>query len=97
MKTLTLTEARRNLTQLARQAIKGEDVGVVCDGKIIALRLVEVYSEDYALLEYRLTEEELGRTATAIQSELELDRRRGRLQDAAPSKKRRTQLEKARS
>ncbi len=90
MKTLSLTEARRNLTELARQAIRGEDIGVVCDGKIVALRVVEVYSEDYALLEYGLTQEELDRKAARIQNEIENDRGRKRLRPALPARKPRT-------
>jgi len=70
MKTLSLTEARRNLTRLARQAIRGEDVGLVCDGRVVALRAVQVYSDDYALLEYGLTEVELLRKTSQIRNEV---------------------------
>jgi hypothetical protein len=48
--------------------LAGEDIGIVHSGsgKIIALRPVEVYSEDYALIEYGLTEPELKRAVKNI-------------------------------
>jgi hypothetical protein len=66
MKTLTPTEARQNLGSWLARALKGEDIGIVCEGKIVALRPVEVYSEDYALMEYGLTVPELRRTEKKI-------------------------------
>jgi len=42
MLTLTPTDARSNLSALLRKALKGEDIGIVVDGKIVALRPVEV-------------------------------------------------------
>jgi len=61
MKTLTATQARQNLSHFLARAIQGEDIGIVCGGKIVALRPVEVYSEDYALQEYGLSTEEMAR------------------------------------
>ena len=50
MKTLSATKARQNLGEWIDRAIRGEDIGIVhsASGKIVALRPVEVYSEDYA-------------------------------------------------
>lgn len=61
MKTLTVTKARTNLGRLVTCAANGEDIGILDSrtGRIIALRPVEVYSEDYALMEYCLTRKEL--------------------------------------
>lgn len=65
MKTLTATKARQNLGSWLNRAINGEDIGIIdsASGKIVALRPIEVYSEDYALIEYGLTSEEMERAA----------------------------------
>jgi hypothetical protein len=55
MKTLTITEGRGRLGYWLKKAVEGADVGFVFEGKIVALRPVEVYSGDYALQEYGLT------------------------------------------
>ena len=72
MKTLTATAARQNLGELLGRVIKGEDIGIVhsATGKIIALRPVEVYSEDYALIEYGLTAQEMKRAEKKILKQL---------------------------
>jgi antitoxin (DNA-binding transcriptional repressor) of toxin-antitoxin stability system len=61
MKTMTATQARQRLGTILSQVLQGEDIGIVHSGsgKIVALRPVEVYSEDYALVEYGLSENEL--------------------------------------
>jgi antitoxin (DNA-binding transcriptional repressor) of toxin-antitoxin stability system len=61
MKTLTVTKARTNLGSLITSAANGEDIGILDSrtGRIIALRPVAVYSEDYALMEYGVTKDEL--------------------------------------
>ena len=56
MKTLSVTQGRQNLGAWLKRALNGEDVGFVVDGRIVALRPVEVHSEDYVLREYGLTE-----------------------------------------
>jgi len=72
MKTLTATKARQNLGEWLTHALNGEDIGIVHSGtgKIIALRPVEVYSEDYALSEYGLTQKEMKRAERKILKEL---------------------------
>ena len=79
MKTLSVTDARQNLTRWLQAAIRGEDVGVLCGNQIVALRPVQVYSEDYALQEYGLTPKQLGRAAKRLDAELAADKKRGRL------------------
>ena len=51
---MTATQARQSLGTVLSRVLQGEDIGIVHSGsgKIIALRPVQVYSEDYALLEY---------------------------------------------
>jgi len=78
MKTLTVTAARQNLGRWLKRAANGEDIGVVVDGRIVAFRPVEVYSDDYAEVKYQVSREELGRFASAIRAELDSDRKAGR-------------------
>ncbi len=61
MTTMTATQARQRLGTILSRVLQGEDIGIVHSGsgKIIALRPVEVYSEDYALIEYGVTVKEL--------------------------------------
>ena len=67
MKTLTITKARQNLGGWLARALRGEDIGIIHPtGEIIALRPTRVYSEDYALTEYGLTQPELKRAIRNI-------------------------------
>ena len=52
MKTLTITDAKKNLGRWLAAAAKGEDIGIVCGADIVALRKVEIESTDYAQREY---------------------------------------------
>lgn len=52
MRTLTITDAKKNLGRWLTAAAKGEDIGIVCGADIIALRKVSVQSTDYAQGEY---------------------------------------------
>ena len=63
MKTLTAMQARRSLGAWLNRAVRGEDIGIIDSGsgKVVALRPVEVYSDDYALIEYGLTGREMKR------------------------------------
>ncbi len=54
-------------------------VYVMIDGKIVALRPVEVVSTDYALQEYGLTPEEMAAAEKRISAELKTARARGEL------------------
>ena len=57
MQTTTATEARANLSSLLRKALAGQEIGIVCNGRIVALRPVEVTATDYALTEYGITDD----------------------------------------
>ena len=63
MKTLTATQARNNLGALMKRALNGEDIGIFysATGQIVALRPVQVYSNDYAFREYGFTEKQMER------------------------------------
>ena len=79
MITLSPTEARVNLSSLLRRAAKGEDIGIVHNGKIIALRPVTVHSEDYALQEYGVTEAELDRFVRRTKQRIVRHRKAGKM------------------
>jgi len=79
MKTLTITEGRGRLGYWLKKAAEGEDVGFVFDGKIAALRLVEVSSNDYALQEYGLTPAEMAKAEKRIGAEIQRERKRGEM------------------
>ena len=79
MKTLTVTAARQNLGAWLKKTLKGEDIGVMIDGAIVAFRPVKVYSEDYAEQEYGVNREELDTFVEAANQELNADRKNRRL------------------
>ncbi len=79
MVTLSPTQARVNLSSLLQRAAKGEDIGIVHNGKIIALRPVTVHSEDYALQEYGVTEAELDRFVRKTKQRIARDRKAGKM------------------
>ena len=79
MKTLTVTAARQNLGAWLKRTLKGEDIGVMIDGAIVAFRHVQVYSEDYACQEYGVTGGELDKFVARVDKELEGDRAAGRM------------------
>ncbi len=77
MKTLSVTEGRRNLGTWLKRALHGEDVGFLVDGRVVALRPVEVHSEDYALHEYDVTEQQAKRAHQAVQADVRKARASG--------------------
>ena len=79
MKTLTITDAKRNLGRWLNAAARGEDVGIISGADIIALRKVEVESMDYALREYGVTGEELEAFEESVEKRYQKSRRTGRL------------------
>jgi hypothetical protein len=77
MKTLTITEGRGRLGYWLKKATQGEDVGFMFEGKVVALRPVEVVSTDYALQEYGLTPGEMAVAEKRISAEIKTARKRG--------------------
>ena len=73
---MTITEGRGRLGFWLKQAVAGEDVGFVCEGKIVALRPVTVHSDDYALQEYGMTEAAMKAAARRIRKSIAHERRR---------------------
>jgi antitoxin (DNA-binding transcriptional repressor) of toxin-antitoxin stability system len=78
MKTLSVTEGRQNLGAWLRRALRGEDVGFVVDGRVVALRPVEVYSDDYALQEYGVSEKQAEQAYRTVRDEVRGARKSGR-------------------
>jgi len=52
VKTLTITDAKKNLGRWLAAAARGEDIGIIAGADVIALRKVQVESTDYAQREY---------------------------------------------
>ena len=77
MKTLTLTEGRGRLGHWLKKAVQGEDIGFVIDGKVVALRPVEIHSADYALQEYGLTDRAMAVAEKRIAADIKSARTRG--------------------
>ena len=79
MKTLTITDAKKNLGQWLMAAARGEDVGIISGSDIIALRKVEVESTDYAFREYGATPAELDAFEKAAEKRYQKMKRNGKL------------------
>jgi len=77
MKTLSVTEGRQNLGAWLKRALHGEDVGFLVDGRVVALRPVEVHSDDYVLQEYGATDEQAERAYKAVKAEVRAARKAG--------------------
>ncbi|MCX6875180.1 MAG: hypothetical protein NTW21_15430 [Verrucomicrobia bacterium] len=81
MLTLTPTAARGNLSKLLRRALHGDDIGIVVDGKIVALRPVAVESTDYAMREYGATAAELESFEKRVHGQIQKAAKAGKLHD----------------
>ena len=79
MKTLTITEAKRNLGRWLTAAASGEDIGIVAGADIIALRKVEVESTDYAQREYGADEDQVQRLDKATDARYRRLKRAGKM------------------
>ena len=78
MKTLSVTDGRSKLGHWLKRAIAGDDIGIVVDGVVVGLRPVGVISEDYALREYGLTEDEANAAAARISKDIAAAKKRGK-------------------
>ncbi|MBA3854589.1 MAG: hypothetical protein C0503_09245 [Gemmatimonas sp.] len=79
MKTLTATEARKNLTHWLKAAKNGQEIGIVYGADIFALRPVPVQATDYAQREYGVTTAQLESFAARTDAELAAERKAGRM------------------
>ena len=67
MKTLTITDAKKNLGRWLTAAVRGEDIGIICGADIVALRKVSVESTDYVAREYGATAEQVEKLEKATE------------------------------
>ena len=79
MKTLTITDARKNLSRWLDAAARGQDIGIIRGAEIIALRRVEVESTDYAQREYAATPYQVAAFAEATNKRYRRVKRSGKL------------------
>jgi antitoxin (DNA-binding transcriptional repressor) of toxin-antitoxin stability system len=75
MKTLTITDARRNLGRWLKLAAGGEEVCVIVGSDIIALRKVKVQAADYAYQEYGSSPLQLQEAEERIDARVKAERR----------------------
>ena len=79
MKTLTITDAKKNLSRWLDAAARGQDIGIVRGADIIALRKVEIESTDYAQREYAATPDQVEAFAEATEKRYRRLKRSGKL------------------
>lgn len=79
MRTLTITEAKKNLGRWLSAAAAGEDIGIISGGDIIALRKIEVESTDYAQREYGANADQVETLARETDARYRKLRRSGKL------------------
>lgn len=82
MKTLTITDAKKNLGRWLDAAAHGEDIGIISGADIIALRKVEVESTDYAQREYGATPQQVSAFEEATERRYRRLKRSGKLVSA---------------
>ena len=74
---MTITEGRGRLGYWLKKAAQGEDIGFMFEGKVVALRPVEVYSADYALQEYGLSGKDMAAAEEKIARDIKSARASG--------------------
>jgi antitoxin (DNA-binding transcriptional repressor) of toxin-antitoxin stability system len=84
MKTLTVTEARKNLSGWMRRAGAGEEIAIVDGARIYAIRPVNVIAADYALAEYGATPAEVDTAVARTRKEIASERAAGQLTPVFP-------------
>jgi len=79
MKTLSITEARKNLGRLCEAAGRGEAVGIISGSRIFQLKPVTVVAWDdtYAAKEYGVTVEEMDAFIQRAETEMTVKEKRG--------------------
>lgn len=79
MRTLTVTEARKNLTRWLKAAKNGEEIGIVFGAVVIALRPVPISAADYAQDEYGVTDAQLAPFTSRLDAELDREHQVGQM------------------
>ena len=84
MKTLTITDAKKNLGAWLKAAARGDEIGIVSGADIIALRKVSVESTDYAEREYGATPAHVKALARATDQRCRRLKKAGKLAPTSP-------------
>ena len=84
MKTLTVTEARKNLSGWIRRAGAGEEIAIVDGARLYAIRPISVLAADYALAEYGATPAEVDAAVARTRKEIATERAAGLLTTVFP-------------
>jgi antitoxin (DNA-binding transcriptional repressor) of toxin-antitoxin stability system len=81
MKTLSITEARANLSAVLERAKKGEEIGIISGNRIVQLKPIEVvpWEESYLHQEYGVTPAEWARFRKRMDKRREEASRKGQL------------------
>jgi len=98
MKTLTITNAKKNLGRWLSAAAQGEDIGIISGSDIIALRKVEIEAIDdysYAVREYGVTRQQLKQFDKALDAHIDRGERKGTYRTFRNAAALRKTLEKA--
>jgi hypothetical protein len=74
---LSANEASRDLGGVLARALKGEDIGIECEGRLVALRPVENFED--ATSAYGLKADEVERAFKSVSKEVEKERAAGKL------------------
>ena len=97
MKTLTITDAKKNLSKWLQAAARGEEVAIVSGADIIALRKVPVQAADYAWTEYGASQEEISEYEQKTISEHNRLKKAGKLEYLTPEDLRRLGNQRAKT
>jgi len=84
MKTLTVTEARKNLSGWIRRAEAGKEIAIIDGARIHAIREVKVMAADYALAEYGATPADVDGAVGRSRHEIAAERAAGYLTAVFP-------------
>ncbi len=81
MKTLTVTEARANLSSVLSRAKHGEDIGIISGNQVIQLKPVEVvaWEDSYLYQEYKVTPDEWEQFKNRMRNRRAKEEREGKL------------------
>ena len=79
MKTLSITDAKKNLSRWLEAAARGQDIGIIRGAEIIALRRVDVGATDYAQRHYGATPQQIAAFADATEKRYRRLKRSGKL------------------
>jgi antitoxin (DNA-binding transcriptional repressor) of toxin-antitoxin stability system len=69
MKTITITQARKNLSGWITRASSGEEIGIINGDQIVSLKPIQVTELNYAEAEYGLTPADMETIGANIKAE----------------------------